>query len=104
MESADEEYAAALARIFEIVSKDAKAQLPDTLFSVLGRVLKLVSTKSVSQDVLVATSNLEVLDGILSGAHNVELGTSLQLLLVDLYCHILIPSESTHGAPGERPS
>jgi hypothetical protein len=95
--SGDEEYAALLAQILELVKEN---KTPDALFSLLGRILKLVTTKSVSQAVLIANANLEVLDRVLSGVDNVELGTSLQLILVDLYCNILIPSEGTHGAPG----
>jgi hypothetical protein len=78
----------------------AKADDDKQVFSLCGKLLKLIHSRQVSDGVLVATSNIEVFDDLLSGKLSITLSKARQLVIVELYKALLLPSPTTKGAPG----
>ena len=101
MQQSDERYTLTVQQIKELMSR-GKSEDEKALFSLIGKVLKMADSHTVSESVLVANANMEVFDDLLSGKNGIPLGKAMQLVLVELYKAILLPSPKTgsSGAPG----
>ena len=97
----DERYAITVQQIKELVTR-GKADDAKALFSLVGKVLKMVESRAVSEGVQLGNAQLEVFDDLIAGKSQIPLGKALQLVLVELYKTLLLPSAESGatGAPG----
>ena len=97
----DERYTITVQQIKELITR-GKADDAKILFSLIGKVLKMVESRSVSEAVQLGNAQLQVFDDLIAGKSQIPLGKALQLVLIELYKTLLLPSveSGAAGAPG----